>query len=90
MLEATDHAYDREDVRSWLQDNVVDLGDAGWDNSYGAGYLSLYEPPDGSPTPTPTRAGPGTPATAETTTRKRRMRRAAAAPASQRLRVAGC
>jgi hypothetical protein len=46
MLEATDHSYDREDVRAWLQANVRDMGDAGWDNTFGTGYLTLDEPPE--------------------------------------------
>ncbi len=46
MLEATSLGYGREDVRDWLQANVDDLGDAGWDNTFGAGYLELYDPPE--------------------------------------------
>jgi hypothetical protein len=46
LLEATEFAYDREELRDWLQENVTDLGDPGWDNTFGAGYLQLDLPPE--------------------------------------------
>ena len=40
-----------EDIRDWLTSQVVDLGDAGYDHTFGWGYLRLVEPPGGGTEP---------------------------------------
>ncbi len=45
LVQASDHAYGPDEVRAWLQEGALDLGDAGWDNAFGAGYLQLDRPP---------------------------------------------
>ena len=39
-------SYTPAQVQSWLQGRALDLGDAGWDNAYGAGRLNLGAPPN--------------------------------------------
>ncbi|MFT5685364.1 MAG: MYXO-CTERM domain-containing protein [Myxococcota bacterium] len=48
VLQATDRGYGVEELRSWLSENTVDLGDAGPDNDYGAGLLLASSLPDGT------------------------------------------
>lgn len=45
LVQASDHAYGPDEIRSWLQEHALDLGPVGEDNLYGAGYLQLDKPP---------------------------------------------
>ncbi len=45
-LEASLLSMDPEELRDWLSQQVVDLGDPGYDYTYGWGYLRLDEPPE--------------------------------------------
>ncbi len=45
LIQASDHEYGPDEIRSWLQGHSLDLGDQGDDHLYGSGYLQLDLPP---------------------------------------------
>ena len=63
LLFAQDGARTNATVRSLIEENADDLGDAGWDQYYGHGRVNAYRaviaqpPPTPTPTPTPIHVG---------------------------------
>ena len=45
-LQASVFTMDPEDLRAWLTSETVDLGDPGYDLTYGHGYLRVDDPPE--------------------------------------------
>lgn len=49
LVQASEHAFGPDEVRTWLQTEGLDLGDVGADNLYGGGYVQLDRPPGFEP-----------------------------------------